>query len=131
MATRKAVTTKPTELEVQDIESLKPVETSTLPIAQSLPAIDELIAQQAEPLAVELLESKLAAAVHVHIRRLLASQNPADVAQRQALFQRIGLIAAGSALSKAFGAFSQDAQSHLDAIQVTALPTSKNGSKSA
>jgi len=123
MATRKAATTKPTELEVQDIEFPKP-------IAQSLPAIDELIAQQAEPLAVELLESRLTSAIHAHIRRLLTSQAPADIAQRQALFRRIGLIAAGSALSEAFGAFSQDAQSHLEEMKTTALPASTNGSKS-
>jgi len=123
MATRKAATTKPTESEVQDIEFPKP-------IAQSLPAIDELIAQYAEPLAIELLESRLTAAIHAHIRRLLTSQSPADIAQRQALFRRIGLIAAGSALSQAFGAFSQDAQSHLEEMKTTALSASTNGSKS-
>jgi hypothetical protein len=123
MATRKATTTKPTEPDVQDIESPKP-------IAPSLPAIDELIAQHTEPLAVELLESRLTSAIHAHIRRLLTSQAPADIAQRQALFRRIGLIAAGSALSQAFSAFSQDAQSHLEGMKTTALPASTNGSKS-
>ncbi|MBI4738770.1 hypothetical protein HY772_04350 [Candidatus Woesearchaeota archaeon] len=131
MATRKAATTKPTEPDVQDIESPKPIETSTQPIAQSLPTIDDLIAQQAEPLAVELLESRLTAAIHAHIRRLLTSQAPADIAQRKVLLRRIGLIAAGSALSEAFGAFSQDARSHLKGMKTTALPASTNGSKSA
>ncbi|HEY9642640.1 MAG TPA: hypothetical protein V6C57_19290 [Coleofasciculaceae cyanobacterium] len=123
MATRKASPPKPTEPEAQDIEAPKP-------IAQSLPGIDELIAQQAEPLAIELLESRLTSAIHAHIRRLLTSQAPADIAQRQSLFRRIGLIAAGSALSEAFGAFSQDAQSHLEGMKTTALPISTSGSKS-
>lgn len=88
------------------------------------PILAALISEYAEPLAVELLESRLAAAIQAHIKRLLTSQDPADAAQRQALFRHIGLIAAGTAMSEAFGAFSSDAQNHLGAFQANSLPVS-------
>jgi hypothetical protein len=93
---------------VSDLETPVDLKTSTEESLESLP-LDDLINQCAEPLAVELLESQLTGAIHEHIYRLLTSQDPADIAQMQALFRRIGFIAAGTALSESFGAFSQNA----------------------